>query len=154
MSSAIDPAWLAKIKAPAGYHVVMSADGGISIVADTPAPSISDTVKAWMTARAGETSTKIGAIGGAVAAPTIAENAGKAVMAGLAGDYVDCALYGVPALIGIAGAIAAIIIPEKQKGPTGEEIHASVARMSRDQLISLLGQPAETSVLQPAQSSI
>jgi hypothetical protein len=101
----------------------------------------------WLSARSAETSTHLGTIGGAVAAPTIADNIGKAIIAGLAGDYVNCVMYGLPALLGIIGSFAAVVISEKPKGPTDEEIHASVARMSRDQLISLLQQP-----VQPAQS--
>lgn len=111
---------------------------------DTKATTAIGVAGDWLTARSRETSTYIGTIGGSVAAPTIADSIGKAIVAGLSGDYVTCAMYGVPALLGIIGSLAAIVTSEKSKGPTDEEIHASVARMSRDQLISLLQQPVQT----------
>lgn len=134
------------------YKKVTDGQGNVSFVEVSQGSLPIDAVSVageWLKARAGESSTKIGAIGGVVAAPTIADYAGKAVIAGLAGDYVSCAMYGVPALVGIVGSLAAIVTPEKPKGPTDEEIHSAVARMPRDQLISLLNQPIATAASGP-----
>lgn len=129
------------------YKKVTDGQGNVSFVevsqSSLPTAAVS-AAGAWLNARSGETSTQLGAIGGAVAAPTLVDYIGKAVIAGLAGDYVSCAMYGVPALLGIIGSLAAIVTPDKQKGPTDEEIHASVARMSREQLVSMLQLPVQT----------
>lgn len=126
------------------YRKVIDGAGQVSFVEvpqGSPASAAIDVAGNWLKARSGETSTKLGAAVGIAAAPTLTDYATKAVIAGLAGDYVSCALYGVPALVGGFGALAAIITPENPKGPTDEEIHAAVVRLSHDQLISLLAQP-------------
>ena len=99
-------------------------------------------VSSWLTERSGETSTLIGAVTGTALAPTVFDNASKAVVAGIAGDYIGAATYGIPAVVAIYGALAAMIKPDKPKGPTDEQIKTHVAGLNRDELISLL-QPAE-----------
>jgi len=104
------------------------------------ATSTISAVSQYTAARAVETSTHLGlAIGGATA-PAIIDNIGKAVIAGLIGDYVGCAMSAIPAVLGIAGSVAAIFTPEKHKGPTNEQIQTAVAALSREQLIGLLDQ--------------
>ncbi len=97
-----------------------------------------DAVSSWLTERSGETSTLIGAVTGTALAPTIFDNASKAVVAGIAGDYIGAATYGIPAVIAICGAMAAMIKPDKPKGTTDEQIKTHVAGLGRDELISLL----------------
>ena len=125
----------------------VNADGSITIAA-IPIPSLADMTSAWISARAGETSTKLGVVGGAVAAPTIIDNVGQAVIAGLAGDYIGCAQHGIPALIGIVGAIAAIVTPDKPQpqptGPTNDQLKTAISTLSRDELIGLLSESATT----------
>ena len=94
----------------------------------------------WVGARAAETSTQLGALGGAIAAPVIVDNAGKAVLAGLSGDYAATISYGLPAVLGIFGALAAMITPDKHTGLSDEQIKTAVAALKREQLISLLEQ--------------
>ncbi|MEI6542120.1 MAG: hypothetical protein WCL60_01275 [Methylococcales bacterium] len=106
MSGPIDPTVLAQIKAPDGYHVVV-VNGEISIEPDKAPTTLIDTAKAWTSARVSETSTHAGVAGGAALTPLII----NAVTAALAGDIVGAITSGVPALIGLAGAIAAIITP-------------------------------------------
>ncbi|MFA6051562.1 MAG: hypothetical protein WC762_03130 [Methylobacter sp.] len=98
----------------------------------------------WLAARAGESSTALGAVAGTALAPTIVDNLTQAAIGFATGNYLAVVTNGIPAAVGIFGAIAAIITPDKSKGPTDEEIHASVARMPRDQLIGLLQQPVQT----------
>jgi hypothetical protein len=134
----------------------LNPDGTITLAADPN--SLTNAAKQWVSDRSGETSTKLGVIGGAVAAPTILENSGKAIVAGLAGDYFTCAQYAIPALIGIVGAVSAIVIPDKPQqpiGPTHEQIKTAFSSMSRDDLVSLLSQPVlATEQLQPAASDV
>ncbi len=141
----IDPA---QIKTPAGYHVVVTTDG-IAIVADVPVQSVMATAASWLVDRSAETSTHAGVAGGMALTPLIIQT----VTSALAGDYPAAIMSGVPAVIGFAGALAAIITPTP-KGLTDEQIHAAVSRMSHDQLISLLGQSTETSVLPASQSLV
>lgn len=91
---------------------------------------IEDKEPSYMAARMSEPSTYSG-LG------TAAAGVGLAVMAGMAGDIPGALTSGVPAAIALVTGLAAVFTPEK-KGPTDEEIHNSVSRMSRDQLISLL----------------
>jgi hypothetical protein len=138
------------IKMPAIY--TKNPDGTFSEVVTQ---SAIDTATSWITDRSLENSTKVGVIAGAAAAPTIADNAGKAVIAGLAGDYISCAMYGVPALVGIVGSLAAIIKPDnKLKGPTNDQIKSHVAALSRDELISLLQSTGTPSVMQSTGTTI
>lgn len=132
------------INCPAGFHAEVNDAGEIYIVADSPLPSFANKALSWASERAGESNTHIGMIGGAVASTSIADNAGKAIIAGLSGDYVSCAMYGVPALVGIVGSLAAIITPEKTKGPTDEILKNHINQLSRDELISLLSSSEST----------
>ena len=54
-----------------------------------------------------------------------------------AGNYISAATTGIPLLIGAVTALYATFSKTKT-GPTDEEIHASVSRMSHDDLIKLL----------------
>jgi hypothetical protein len=129
---------------PKGYHVEYS-NGIASLVSDTPASPLMDTVTQWASDRSKETSTKVGVIAGGAMAPTIIDNVGKAVMFGLAGDYVSCAMFGVPAILGIAGSVGAIFKPDsKTKGLTDVQIKTIVESATREQLIGLLGNSTAT----------
>ena len=133
---------------PGSYKQVTDPFGNVTYVAVT---SPIDTASDWLNARSGETSTLIGAAAGTALAPTIFDNASKAVIAGIAGDYISAATYGIPAVVAIYGALAAIIKHDKPKGPTDAQIKTHVAGLSRDELISLL-QP--TGSMQPTGPAI
>lgn len=100
-----------RINAPSGYRVVARDDGSFDVVADAHAVN---PVLGWVAARAAETSTQAGIVGGTVLAPTIADNVSNAIAAGLAGNYLGAAMYGIPAVAGIVSALAAIIVPESK----------------------------------------
>jgi len=112
---------------------------------DTPTPKMLVTagvssLAQYIAARSTETSTHIGAMGGAIAAPIITENATNAVLDIISGNYIGAVTHGIPALLGIAGSLAAIFTPEN-KGPTNDQITQAIAAMPREQLISLLTPP-------------
>lgn len=123
-----------RIHVPSGYHVVSCADGSFDVVADAAV----NPVAAWVADRSAEKSTRVGVIGGAVLAPTLADNFARAVAAGIAGDYLGAAMYGIPAVTGIVGAVTAIILPDSNGGVCGDEFKSKIAGMSRDDIMQLL----------------
>jgi hypothetical protein len=140
------------------FQQVVDGAGNVSFVPVTSAPSaapassVSSLVagvvaagSAYVSARAGEQSTLVGAVGGAALSPAIAQNAATAIAAGLAGDYVGAAAAGIPALIGIVGSLAAIFTPEKAKGLSDAQIQSMVGGLSTEQLIGLLEQQSANS---------
>jgi hypothetical protein len=87
----------------------------------------------WLSARGTETTTHIGVATGAALVPLILGT----ITAALAGDIPGAVTSGVPALIGIVGALAAIITPSPQ-GVTEAQIKAAIAALSREELIGLV----------------
>jgi hypothetical protein len=78
-------------------------------------------------------------------------SATNAVVAGLAGDYLGAVTNGVPALLGIIGGLAAILLPEKSSGSlTDAQIQNVVSSLTRQQLISLLDGSANAGATSPA----
>jgi hypothetical protein len=102
-------------------------------------PSIITQATDWAKARAGETSTLVGAGVGLAASPTLLQYAATAITAGLAGDYVTCAQNAIPFLAGVGMALYGIIKPDpKSQGPTDDQIHAALYRLPDDALRQLL----------------
>ena len=100
--------------------------------------SSASVVSSYVSARAGEVSTAAGVAAGGALAPTIYQNAATAIALGLAGDYAGAAMNGIPAIIGIAGCLAAIFTPDKVKGLSDDQIKTAVGALSHEQLIGLL----------------
>jgi len=123
---------------PVSGAVSAGASGGFGGMVSGAAGAVGD----YMSARSGEQSTLLGAVGGAALAPTIAQNVADTLVSVATGNYVGALATGLPALIGIVGSLAAIFTPEKAKGLSDDEIKTAVGGLSREQLISLLEQSA------------
>lgn len=130
------------------FKQVKNPDGSVGYVEVQGAASALASVGSWAQERALEPTTHVGVVGGVLAAPSIMDNLTNAVLSGMSGNYIGCVTYGIPALVGIAASVAAIVTPEKSKGVTDDQIKAAVAGMSRDDLMQLLSNPAETSIVQ------
>jgi hypothetical protein len=118
--------------------------GAVSFIESPAGQSAGD----WLTARGTETTTHLGMATGAALLPLILGT----ITAALAGDIPGAMLSGVPALLGIAGALAAIITPTP-KGATDAQIKTAVTALSHDELIKLLTPASQPSVVQTAATS-
>lgn len=125
------------IVCPPGYHAETTDAGTVSIVKDK---STSSAIIAAVLAAGAQIPRPAAAIGATAITPIIYQQAGAAIMSGLAGDYVGAITNGLPALVGIFGAVVALCTPSP-KGQTDEDIHSAVSRMSGDQLFGLLSNP-------------
>jgi len=140
------------------YQQVIDGSGNVSFVpvaagavpaaaANSAADVVSNAavaVGAYLTARAGEQSTLVGAVGGAALAPSIAQNVADTLVSVAAGNYVGAVATGLPALIGIVGSLAAIFTPDKVKGLSDAQIQQVVNGLSHEQLVGLLINSAPT----------
>jgi len=101
---------------PAGYHSVTDADGNISIVADpektNQVAKLVSISASWLSARSKETNTHLGGAVLGASYTSISDNARAALAAYFANDYTGCVTHAIPALLAIAGSLAAIIKPE------------------------------------------
>ncbi len=124
------------------YIKVTDALTGADSFIESPAgQSVLTGVSDWLGARSQETTTHIGVATGAALAPLIIGT----ITAALAGDIPGAVTSGIPALIGIMGALSAIITPTP-KGLTDAQIKSHIADLSHDELISLLQQSDPGSV--------
>jgi hypothetical protein len=118
--------------------------GAVSFIESPAGQSFGD----WLNARGTETTTHLGVASGAALVPLIIGT----ITAALAGDIPGAMRSGVPALIGIAGALAAIITPTP-KGITDAQIKTAVTALSHDELIKLLTTASESGAVQTAAST-
>lgn len=113
---------------------------------------IASNVAGFVADRSGELSTKIAVASGITLSPLLIQQAGTAIVAGLAGDYVTCAMNAAPVIVGIGTIIAATVTPEK-KGLSDEDIKKHVDSLTRDQLLSMLTEGSKAAILQSTVSS-
>ena len=124
--------------------VTDSLTGAVHFIRSPAGQSVLAGVSNWLGARSQETTTHIGMATGAALAPLIIGT----ITSALAGDIPGAVTSGIPALIGIMGALSAIITPTP-KGLTDAQIKSHVAALSHDELISLL-QQSDTGIVQSA----
>jgi hypothetical protein len=95
-------------------------------------------VKQFVLDRSGEVSTFLGLMGGSAVSPVVANSVHAAWPLLVAGDFGGALLAGLPALLGVAGALAAVLTPEKDKGLSEAQISSAVGALGREQLVALL----------------
>jgi hypothetical protein len=76
----------------------------------------------------------VAAVAGTALAPTLADNAANALAAFLAGDYIGLLKFGLPALLGISGALVAVLTPSPQAAAlSAAQLQALLAELSTEQ---------------------
>ena len=106
----------------------------------------------YMAARAGEHTTAIGSVGGAIATPQLIDMVTNTIASAAAGNIVGAVSNGLPAVISIAGILGAIFLPQST-GPTNDQIITAIASLSRADRIRLLQESDATSGNLPASAS-
>ena len=125
------------------YTQVTDAFGNVSYVA---VPTPIDSLHAVLSAAGAQVPTAL-AVPAVAAFTPDAINSVMGVAADVAmGNYVGAATTGIPLLLGAITALYAVFTPNQPQGVTDVQIQTAVAAMSRDQLISLLSQPAASPV--------
>ena len=87
------------------------AEGVVSYVPVKSGSSLAGFIKD----RFGETNTHFGLLGGAFVSPVVVQGIQNSIPALLAGDYAAAAQCLIPALLGVAGTLGAVLTPEKTK---------------------------------------
>lgn len=135
------------IIAPPGW--AWNAETSQWVKETTPTKKVISDAAQYVKDRSSEVSTQVAVVSGITVSPLLYQQAGTAIVAGLAGDYVTCALNAAPVIVGIGGILAGIFT-KQPKRLTDEEIKAHVADLSRDQLLGMLNSKQPAVALQPA----
>lgn len=96
-------------------------------------------VKSAVAAAGGQVPRSVAAVAGTALAPTLADNAANAFAALVAGDYIGLLKFGLPALLGISGALVAVLTPSPQAALLStDQLQALIAGLSAEQRQVLL----------------
>ena len=144
-------------------QIIDPVTGGISyvptIAASQPQPllaNIASTLATWspaLSAAGAMVPTAFAAPVAALLAPDALTGAINVAAAVASGNYVGAVTTGLPLILSVITAIYAVFTPTS-KGPTDAQIHTSVARMSHDQLVSLLTSTNYPNPVQAATSGL
>ena len=130
---------------------VVDEQGRVSYlpVADAAEPgpgrlvALAATVNAAVVTAGSQVPKSVAAVAGTALAPTLANDAGQAVAAAVSGDYATAVAHGLPAVLGVVGALVALLTPSPVLGAIAddvldERIKQAVGGLTAEQLLALL----------------
>jgi hypothetical protein len=130
---------------------------------DTPGAiaAVALAVRSALLAAGAQAPRRVAAVAGTVMAPTLADNASHALASLMGGDYLGAVKFGLPAVLGIAATLLAVLTPDARPETLSatDLLRQALAGLSPEQLAALLDKPVAavtsgetvaTAVLTPA----